>query len=104
MTAANLPSGKSEPLSLPQAAAYAGRSTDTIRRWIRSGYLPARRSGPYSNSHLIVDQSDLDRLMRPIPTVDAPEVSFNADTLGATLARIEARLQHLEAKLVRRVA
>ncbi len=94
----------SERFSVSQAATYAGRSPDTIRRWIRSGHLPARRSGPYSNSHILIDQADLDRILRPIPTVDAPGVSLDADTLGVTLARVEARLQHLEAHLVRRAA
>lgn len=43
-------------LTVPQAAARASRSPETIRRWIRSGKLRAQKVG---TQHLI-DEGDLD--------------------------------------------
>ena len=55
-----------EWLSLQQAAAIYGVSVDTLRRRIRHGQLPASRFG----QRLIrVRTQDLDRMFRPIPTV-----------------------------------
>ena len=34
-----------EVLPVRQAAEYAGRTAETIRRWVWSGRLPARRHG-----------------------------------------------------------
>lgn len=53
-------------LSLRQAATIYGVSVDTLRRRIRVGKLPARRFGP----RLIrVQASDVEALLRPIPTI-----------------------------------
>ena len=58
-----------EWLSLQQAAAIYGVSVDTLRRKIAHGQLPASRFGV----RLIrVRAQDLDRLYRPIPTVQPP--------------------------------
>ncbi len=35
-----------DPLTIRDAAAHFGVSTKTVRRWIASGDLPARRVGP----------------------------------------------------------
>ena len=52
-------------LSLQQAATIYGVSVDTLRRRITAGKLPARRFGP----RLIrVQTSDVEALLRPIPT------------------------------------
>jgi excisionase family DNA binding protein len=49
-------------LSVQQAADRTGVSTETIRRWIRIGELPARRVGP----RLIrIRVEDLDALFSP---------------------------------------
>ena len=54
-------------LTVPQAAARTGRSPETIRRWIRSGKLRARKVG---TQHLI-DEEDLELIeddeVLPIP-------------------------------------
>lgn len=45
-------------MTVPEAARYAGRDPETIRRWIRSGKLASQKVG---TQHL-VDESDLDGL------------------------------------------
>jgi excisionase family DNA binding protein len=45
-------------LTVPQAAARVHRSPETVRRWIRSGRLPARKVG---TQHLI-EEADLEQL------------------------------------------
>ena len=56
-------------LSVPEAAARTGRSPETIRRWIRSGRLPARKIG----TQHFVEAPDLDEaagsLTLPLPDV-----------------------------------
>lgn len=49
---------------VPDAATYARVSPRTIRRWIATGKLPARRVGPRL---LQVNRADLDQLIRPVP-------------------------------------
>jgi len=51
-------------LSVADAAEYIGVSTQTIRRYIESGRLPAYRLG---KKLVKVRDTDLDALMRPIP-------------------------------------
>lgn len=52
--------------SLAEAAERTGLSTDTLRRRIADGRLPAYRSG----SRIIrVDPDDVDKLLTRIPTV-----------------------------------
>ena len=58
-----------EWLTLENAAAYVGLSTDTIRRRIREGQLPAYRSGRSRNSRVLVKRADLENMLKPIPTV-----------------------------------
>src|SRR5437867_11218596 len=52
-------------LTVPEAARRTRRDPETIRRWIRSGRLPARRIG---NQH-VIEESDLERLVAysPLP-------------------------------------
>ncbi len=51
-------------LTVPEAARRAGRTQETIRRWIWSGRLPSEKVG---NQHL-VDQAALDALLgEPAP-------------------------------------
>ena len=45
-------------LTVPQAARRLAKNPETIRRWIRSGRLPARKVG---TQHVIAEE-DLDRL------------------------------------------
>lgn len=46
-------------LTVPEAASRIGRDPETVRRWIRSGKLRARKFG---SQHLI-EESDLDRML-----------------------------------------
>jgi len=55
-------------LSISEAADYHNVSTQTIRRYIRTGRLPAYRVGARL---LRIDPADLDRLSRRVPTVGA---------------------------------
>ncbi len=54
-------------LTVPQAAARVGRDSETIRRWIRSGKLRARKIG----TQYIIEEHDLDSLVEgatlPLP-------------------------------------
>jgi excisionase family DNA binding protein len=43
-------------LTVPEAADRAGRNAETIRRWIRSGRLRARKVG----TQHVIEESDLD--------------------------------------------
>jgi excisionase family DNA binding protein len=46
-------------ITVPEAARKLGRDPETVRRWIRSGRLPARRVG----TQHVIDESDLDALL-----------------------------------------
>jgi len=54
-------------ITVPEAAKRAGKAQETIRRWIRSGALPARKVG----TQHIIEERDLDALlddeMLPMP-------------------------------------
>ncbi|HEX5583259.1 helix-turn-helix domain-containing protein [Gaiella sp.] len=54
-------------LTVPEAARLAERDPETIRRWIRSGRLPARKVG----TQHVIEESDLDAMLAreelPIP-------------------------------------
>lgn len=54
-------------LTVPEAAARLGRDPETIRRWIRSGKLRARKVG----TQHVIDEHDLQPLvekdMLPLP-------------------------------------
>ena len=52
------PTGSGE-LDVIAAAAVAGRSTETVRRWVWSGRLRAHKRG----NKLVIARSDLDRLL-----------------------------------------
>lgn len=47
-----------EMMEVREAAAYAGRTPETVRRWVWAGRLPARRQG----NRLLVSRADVDRL------------------------------------------
>jgi excisionase family DNA binding protein len=46
-------------LTVPEIAARTGRDPETIRRWIRTGKLRARKVG----TQLVVDERDLDSVL-----------------------------------------
>jgi excisionase family DNA binding protein len=55
-------------ITVPQAAVRTGRDAETIRRWIRSGKLRARKIG----TQHVVDEQDLQALMEK-ETVPVPD-------------------------------
>ena len=56
-------------LTVPQAAERVGRDAETVRRWIRSGKLRARKIG---TQHMI-DEEDLDQLTGDSGSLPLPE-------------------------------
>ncbi|MBI3107361.1 MAG: helix-turn-helix domain-containing protein [Candidatus Rokubacteria bacterium] len=48
-------------LTVPEVAARLGRDPETVRRWIRSGRLRARKVG----TQHVVDEGDLRSLFKP---------------------------------------
>lgn len=56
-------------LTVPEAARIAGRNPETIRRWIRSGRLPATRMG---TQHFI-ERDDLEATVDPGGSLPVPE-------------------------------
>jgi excisionase family DNA binding protein len=54
-------------LTVPEAARRVNRNPETIRRWIRSGHLAARKVG----TQHVIEEEDLDALvqdgMLPLP-------------------------------------
>ena len=47
-------------LTVPEAARRAARDPETIRRWLRSGRLPARKIG----TQHVIEEGDLEMLLR----------------------------------------
>jgi len=54
-----MPRSQADELDVAAAAAMAGRSTETVRRWVWSGRLRAHKRG----NKLLIARSDLDRLL-----------------------------------------
>ena len=46
-------------ITVPEAAKKLGKDPETVRRWIRSGRLPARRIG----TQHVIEESDLESLL-----------------------------------------
>ncbi|MBA2419526.1 MAG: helix-turn-helix domain-containing protein [Thermoleophilaceae bacterium] len=58
-------------LTVPEAAQRAGRTAETVRRWIRSGRLRAEKVG----TQHVIDEQDLERLVEePWPVEIPPEL------------------------------
>jgi excisionase family DNA binding protein len=55
-------------ITVPEAAKRAAKDPETIRRWIRSGRLPARKIG----TQHVIEESDLDRLLKADKVVALP--------------------------------
>jgi excisionase family DNA binding protein len=84
-------------LTVPEAARRAGRSPETIRRWIWKGRLPSRKVG---NQHL-VDSDDVDTLLGTIQ----PEAEGDAPVLegewGEWMESVRRLQEHLRARGVK---
>jgi excisionase family DNA binding protein len=75
-------------LTVPEAARRAGRSPETIRRWIWSGRLPSEKVG---NQHL-VDAEALDSIVtpsRPPRALDREPLPAVGGEWGDWLRRLE---------------
>ena len=46
-------------ITVPEAARRAGKDPETIRRWIRSGRLPARKIG----TQHVIEETDLENVL-----------------------------------------
>jgi excisionase family DNA binding protein len=55
-------------ITVPEAARRAAKDPETVRRWIRSGRLPARKIG----TQHIIDEQDLENLLREDEVVGVP--------------------------------
>lgn len=73
-------------LTVPEAARRAGRSPETIRRWIWSGRLPAVKIG---NQH-VIESATLDGLIAPSEVEPAEVVVDVPGEPGVWLRRAEA--------------
>lgn len=56
-------------LTVPEAARRVGRDPETVRRWIRSGRLRARKVG----TQHVIDEADLHLAADPPRSVPLPE-------------------------------
>lgn len=56
-------------LTVPQAAKRAGRTEETVRRWIRAGRLPATKVG----TQHVIEESSLARLIEEPWPVEIPQ-------------------------------
>ncbi len=55
-------------ITVPEAARRAAKDPETIRRWIRSGRLPARKVG----TQHIIDEADLRNLLQEDEVIGVP--------------------------------
>ncbi|MGH9000251.1 MAG: helix-turn-helix domain-containing protein [Acidimicrobiia bacterium] len=56
-------------MTVPEAARRAGRDAETIRRWIRSGKLQARRIG----TQHVIEEADLESLLADGVSLPVPD-------------------------------
>ena len=80
-------------LTVPEAARLARRNPETIRRWIRSGRLPAERVG----SHYVLDEDELFAVvgsdMMPLP--EGSQYTLSGDPMPDVVAWLHrSRAQH----------
>lgn len=119
---------KHDTMTLQEAAHFAGRKPGTIRAWIRSGKLRARRRAKKGNAPLLIDKGALLQTMRDMGIIEAGAGGVNEginrgvgrhvkqhvkshvdgtskdDTLTALLAEKDARLAELQADKARLTA
>jgi excisionase family DNA binding protein len=76
-------------LTVPQAARRAGRDPETIRRWIRSGRLRARKIG----TQHVIEEADLEAALDDAPEMlPVPERWRRSDT-GRPLPNVIAAIR-----------
>lgn len=55
-------------ITVPEAARRAAKDPETIRRWIRSGRLPARKIG----TQHVIEEDDLEHLLQEDEVLGVP--------------------------------
>lgn len=60
-------------LSVTQSASYIGKSTKTIRRYIKQGALPCERASGKFGPEIRISKKDLDSLLKRLSTPSRPE-------------------------------
>lgn len=55
-------------LTVPEAARRVGRNPETVRRWIRSGLLRARKVG----TQHVIEERDLEQLVEDVEPIELP--------------------------------
>jgi excisionase family DNA binding protein len=75
-------------LTVPEAARIAGRDPETIRRWIRSGRLAARKVG----TQHVIDEEDLSELVADasLPVPEGWQRTATGEPMPDVLAAIRA--------------
>jgi excisionase family DNA binding protein len=81
-------------LTVPEAARRAGRSPETIRRWIWSGKLPSAKVG---NQH-VIEEAALDALLPAAEPEEDVELVEVPGKWGEWLRRAEALKERLQAE------
>jgi excisionase family DNA binding protein len=76
-------------LTVPEAARRAGRDPETIRRWVRSGRLRARKIG----TQHVIEEADLEALLDERPeTLPVPKRWRKSDS-GSPLPDVVAAIR-----------
>lgn len=79
----------SNTLTVPEAAARAGRDPETIRRWIRSGRLRARKVG----TQHIIEERDLDAVADETAEMLAVPEAWQISDSGHPLPNVVAAIR-----------
>jgi excisionase family DNA binding protein len=79
-------------LTVPEIAARTGRDPETIRRWIRTGKLRARKVG----TQQVVEERDLDSVLdRALPSPRAWRVTSTREPMPEVLEALRrSRASH----------
>jgi excisionase family DNA binding protein len=75
-------------MTVMEAARRAGLSPGTIRRWIRTGRLPARKIG----THYLIDESDLLDVLDE-PTMLALPAAWKRTITGEPMPNVVAMIR-----------
>lgn len=81
------PSSHAAELDVAAASRLAGRSAETVRRWVWSGRLPARKRG----NKLLIARTDLEHLLGASGKAKAASLADWIEGLEASGLKKEAR-------------
>jgi excisionase family DNA binding protein len=76
-------------LTVPEAARRAGRNAETIRRWIRTGKLRARKVG----TQHVIDEADLDAILEEGPELLPVPDAWTRSNSGRPLPNVVAAIR-----------